>query len=256
MKQAVLTSVQENLPQSDQDPMTTDLMFVICRSVMQDFSSKPSINHIYRASVLLGRIMSLHSQPSKTHGSKDFSTEFAKLDNAMSLIGFALSRGQQDSRGITSIEASYQIWLSTLVQKCNILLYHPITFSSSPDLLNQMGGMQDNSGFERCMDAVRQNVCSIKQAASGNLESVINPFLVTTYFLCCRFLCISWHEHKRQAEYDEIESILMLIDRLGEKWAPLAKKFRKGIMRDLRKSPDDVRRMRVGTGCYVDIECA
>ena len=47
----------------------------------------------------------------------------------------------------------------------------------------------------------------------------------------------------------------MLVDRVGEKLSPLVKKFRKGIMRDLAKNPEEARRMRVGTESYLDVEC-
>jgi hypothetical protein len=223
---------------------------------MQDFSSKPSMNHIYRTSVLLGRIMTLHNQPHASRGDKNFSTEFAKLDNAMSLTSFALSRGAHDNLRMTGAESSRQIWLSTLVQTCNILLYHPLTSMDAADMLTMAEDAGNTCGFERCVGAMRQILRSIKRAASKTPESIVNPFLVTPYFLCCRFLCISWRDHQRQVDHDDIESVLMLLDRLGERWAPLAKKFRKGIMRDLGRDADQMQRMRVGTGCYLDVECA
>ena len=43
---------------------------------------------------------------------------------------------------------------------------------------------------------------------------------------------------------------------VAERWPPLAKKFRKGIMRDLGKTDEEARRMKVGTGCYLDVDCA
>jgi hypothetical protein len=253
---AQLTPIQATFPQNDLDSFTTDLAFLVGPSVMQDFSSKRSMNHIYRTSVLLGRIMTLHNQPHMSRGNKNFSTEFAKLDNAMSLVCFALSRGSQDSPRMTSAESSRQIWLSTLVQTCNILLYHPLTSMDAADMLNLVEDAGNTCGFERCLGAMRQILGSIKLAARKSPESLVNPFLVTPYFLCCRFLCISWHDHQRQPDHDDIESVLILLDRLGERWPPLAKKFRKGIMRDLGKNAGQVQRMRVGTGCYLDVECA
>ncbi len=225
-------------------------------AVLQSMTSRPSMAHIFRASVLLGQIMVLHNHLHLSRNPKEYRAELAKLENGMSLFCFALSRGSTHGRETTSKELQLYSWLNTLVQICNILLHHPTTADNPPILLQPPKDAGDNSGFPYCLDAMRHILDTLRNLAKRSSDAVSNPFLVTAYFLCCRFLSISWHEHRNQSDREDIDFVLMLVDRVGEKWPPLAKKFRKGIMRDLAKNPEEARRMRVGTGSYLDVECS
>ena len=134
-----------------------------------------------------------------------------------------------------------------------MLLHHPTV--SQPSVETQKGNSEQISGYTRCLTATRFVVEVAKEAAKTAPQSVVNPFLVTVYFLCSRFLTISWHEDRNQFDREDVDFLLTLIDRVGERWPLLAKKYRRGILRDLVKNDDDVKKMRVGTGCYIDIDC-
>jgi DNA-directed RNA polymerase subunit N (RpoN/RPB10) len=96
----------------------------------------------------------------------------------------------------------------------------------------------------------------VKRAVSQSVDVLTNPFLATALFLCGRFIAITWHDEQEHSDRDDIDLILLLVDRIGEVWEPLAKKFRKAILRDLMMDRDEARRMLVGTGCYSSVECA
>ena len=221
---------------------------------MRLLSAKVSQNHILRASVLLGRIMTLHSHLYISRDRAEYMTEFEKLENAVSLFYFALSCNSHENREATSMEPSLTFWLNTMVQTCNVLLYHPVAFH--PSLNERNEGAGSTSGFPRCLNAARVILDVTKDTAKKSPDALVNPFLVTVYFLCCRFLSIAWYDDRNQSDRDDIDFVLLLVDVVGERWAPLAKKFRKGIMRDLGKNAEETRQMRVGTGCYLDVECA
>lgn len=98
---------------------------------------------------------------------------------------------------------------------------------------------------------MRSTLRMIKEASNYSIQSLLNPLLVPTYFLCSRFLTISWLESKDQAVRDDIDLILMLLDRVADSWGPLAAKYRTSVLHDLGKTVEAGRRMRVGTGSYI-----
>ena len=198
--------------------------------------------------------MTLHSHLHISRDRAEYVTEFENLENAVSLFYSTLSRNSHEHWEATSAEPRLAFWLNTMVQTCNVLLYHPVAFL--PSLKDRNEGAESPSGFPRCLNAVHLIIDITKDTARKSSDALVNPFLVTVYFLCCRFLSIAWHDNRNQSDRDDIDFVLLLVDNIGERWAPLAKKFRRGIMRDLWKDAEETRRMRVGTGCYLDVECA
>lgn len=187
----------------------------------------------------------------------EYASEFEKLDTAVSLFLLALSRRQHlehgDKPGTT--EAVLNLWLVALVQTCNILLHH----FGSPQLGLTDERHQDakkTSAYHRCLKAARQTTDTMKLAAQTSPELLVNPFLVTIHFLCGRFLSIAWHEDRKELDRDGIDFVLLLVGIMAERWPSLAKKFRKGIVRDLGKTDEETRQMKMGTGCYLDVGCA
>ena len=222
---------------------------------MQDISTKPCMNHIYRASVLLGRITILHNHLHLLPDHKEYQVEFANLRNIISLFCFAVSRYSGATWSATSEELYIHCWLSALIQTCNILLFHPVV--SEPQQRDTAGFENTKTpGLPHCLIATQQILSDFRKAQAGSSNALTNPFLSSTYFLCCRFLTIRWCEDRNQADRENIDFLFMLLDRMGEKWAPLAGKYRKGMLRDLLKKPEEVRQMMVGTGHYLDAECA
>ena len=223
--------------------------------MLQNITSRLFMTHIFRASVLLDQIMILHNHLHLFWNSKEYQAELAKLENEMSLFCFALFRNSTHERETTSKKLQLYSWLNTLIQICNILLHHSTIADNSSILLQSLKNAENNSDFPYCLDAMRHILDTFRNLAKRFSDAVFNPFLMTAYFLCCRFLSISWHEHRNQSNREDIDFVLMLVDRVGEKLSPLVKKFRKGIMRDLAKNPEEARRIRVGTESYLDVEC-
>lgn len=240
---------QTQASQTKLEIFTTDLTVLLNPTVIQKLSSKPSMNHIYRASVLLGRITVFHNHLHLSHDQKEYQDEFANLENITSLFCYALSRFSGNCRNPTKEELDIHCWLHALVQTCNILLFHPILSKSIP---RERSEDEIVSGFPQCLDAVRHILGTFKDTASRSIDTLTNPFLISAYFLCCRLLTVKWCESHDQADRDDVDFIFVLTDRMGEQWAPLAKKFRKGMLQDLLKSPDEIRKMRVGNGHYLD----
>lgn len=233
-----------------------DLSKLVSTSVLQNLHSKVSINHIFLGSVLLGRIVNFHSQlhisPDDTCSSK----EFMVLRNVTSLFSFALSREHDEPDDLTLKQMDLLYCLNLLIQKCNILLYHPLANTPMPGDVSPRVDIDSSRALQLCVLSMRRIVDVTKQTNSTTPRALNNPFLVTSYFLCCRFLTMNWHECRSQSDRDNIDFMLMLIDRIGEKWPKLAKKFAKGILVDLGKTGEEARKMRIGTGCYLDIGCA
>lgn len=232
-----------------------DLSNLVSTSMLQGLNSQISINHIFRGSVLLGRIVNFHSQLHKSHDDFGQSTEFANLENVMSLFSFALSRDRNEREDLTQEQLGLHCWLNVLVQTCNTLLHHPMASTSVTGDVTR-ADLETSRPFQLCFDSMRRIVDVTKRTNRISPQAVGNPFLVTSYFLCCRFLIINWYEYQTQSDRDDVDFILMLVNRIGNRWPKLAKKFSKGIMADLGKTGEEARKMRIGTGSYLDVGCA
>ena len=204
--------------------------------------------------MLLGRIMTFHSHLHISRDRTEYMTEFRKLDDAVSLFCFALSHkhSEQQESGVT--ESILNLWLIAMVQTCNILLHHPGPPQLSDD--EPQEHIEHSTAYLRCLEAARQTLDTMKESAQICPDVLANPFLVTIHFLCGRFLSIAWHEDRDQSDRDGIDFLLLLVEVVAERWASLAKKFRRGILQDLGKTDEEARQMKMGTGCYLDVGCA
>ncbi|KAL9609776.1 MAG: hypothetical protein Q9167_005472, partial [Letrouitia subvulpina] len=255
------TRCSERLRELHSEPRPTDIESLLDSSIIQNPNARPSMNHIYGAFALLGQIMSLHNNIHRASDHECFQTQFSRLENVNALFEFNLSRlrrgTDKDQENVE--ESRLELWLHALVQICTILLHHPPTALGNPDAGELDKNPPENSNeanYQRCLAAARQFL-TIAKGMVGKLDDVFaNPFLVTAFFLCGRFISIAWHEGQKQADREDIDFLLMLTDRVGVKWEPLAKKFRKGLLRDLNMSLDEARQSKLGIGCYLSNDCA
>lgn len=213
---------------------------------------------IFKISVLLGRIIDHHNNLHPPPDQDQRAADFAYLENA--LARFCLAAPQPLSSTLQGFPPDLDrvIWLHFLLHICTVLLYHPTSTSSKPSdaLARNASSPEDSPGFLRCLNAMRCTLRIIKEAANISVKSLLNPFLVPTYFLCSRFLAIGWLETKDKALRNDIDLILMLLDRVADPWGPLAAKYRSSVLHDLTKDVEAARRMRVGTGSYMSAGCA
>lgn len=244
----------DQLSQLSSDPFTTDLAMLISSTATRHIDSKVSYNHILRASVLLGRIMTFHGHLHISQDRTEYVTEFEKLDKAVNLFCVALSPRHREQQEPGTAEPILTLWLVSIVQTCNILLHHPGPPQSGIGEPHEH--IQNTAEYLRCLEAARRTLDILKESARTSPDSLSNPFLVTIHFLCGRFLSIAWHEDRDQSDRDGIDFLLLLVGVVAERWASLGKKFRRGILRDLGKTDEEARQMKLGTGCYLDVECA
>lgn len=231
-----------------------DLSKLVSTSVLQNLRSKVSMNHILRASVLLGRIVNFHCQLHMLQS--DGAQELADLENVTSLFTFAWSREGNEREDVTQKQLGLLCWLDFIIQTCNILLHHPLVPASIAGDSSPRADPKNSRAFQTCLSSMRRIVDGSKEMNNNAPLALSNPFLVMAHFLSCRFLAMNWHESGSQSDRDDVDFILMLIDRIGSRWPKLAKKFSKGIMMDLAKTGEEARRMRIGTGSYLDVGCA
>ena len=204
--------------------------------------------------MLLGRIMTFHGHLHISRDRTEYVTEFEKLENAVSLFCVALSPINCEHRESGAADPILNLWLLSIVQTCNILLHHP--GPPRPGIDGPQEHTKYSSAYLRCLEAARQTLDTLKESVRSSPDALANPFLVTIHFLCGRFLSIAWHEDSDQSDRDGVDFLLLLVGVLAERWGSLAKKFRRGILRDLGKTDEEARQMKMGTGCYLDVECA
>lgn len=211
---------------------------------------------IFKASVLLGRIIVHHNNLHPPSDQEQRATDFACLENALARFCLVAPQPLSSTRQVFPPDLLQVIWLNFLLHTCTVLLYHPTSTNPTPSSIAGNNSPKDCPGFLRCLNAMRSTLRMIKEASNYSIQSLLNPLVVPTYFLCSRFLAISWLESKDQAQRDDIDLILMLLDRVADSWGPLAAKYRTSVLHDLGKTVEAARRMRVGTGSYIGSECA
>ncbi|KAL9033311.1 MAG: hypothetical protein Q9214_007575, partial [Letrouitia sp. 1 TL-2023] len=251
----------ERLRELHSEARPTDIESLLDSSIIQNPNARPSMNHIYGACALLGQIMSLHNNIHRASDHEFFQTQFSRLETVTALFEFNLSRvGRGTDKDQENVEESrLEFWLHALVQICTILLHHPPKPLGNHDIGQLDRNPPENSNeanYQHCLAAARQFLTVAKRMVGKSDVVLANPFLITAFFLCGRFISIAWHEGQNQADREDIDFLLMLTDRVGEKWEPLAKKFRKGILRDLNMGLDEARQSKFGTGCYLSDDCA
>ena len=240
--------------ETESERFSTDVAFPISPQAVRFLNPKLTYHHVLRASILLGRIMALQNHLHISHDCSEYMIEFANLENALSSFKVALSQSLQGDHEQNSREENFFCLLNALTHTCSILLFHPV--ESGTTLRHQDDSTEAMSGYSRCLTATRLAIGVMKRLASESPETLVNPFLVMDIFLCSRFLVIAWRESGDSGDRNDIDYLLTLVSRIGEQWPSLAKKFRKGIVRDLEKGADEITEMRVGDGCYLDVECA
>ena len=208
---------------------------------------------IFHGYTLLGRILNCHNFLHEESYPNFITSEFFELEDTLTKFHLIA-----DGATLEPLEQPLQnrcksAWLSILIMTCTILLYHPTVDDASTDKARSDLGTA--SSFRYCVSATRKIMERIREEAIYSMETLINPLLLPSYFLVCRFLTITWHESKNMQDRNSIDTILMLIDRIGNRYGPLALKYRKSIMADVERDPDTMRRLRRGTGSYLGEEC-
>lgn len=222
--------------------------------ILRYSNSKPSIGHIYYVSVLLGCILTFHTQLHLPHDSPEYRETFASLENITSLFSFALSKplaGKQDTDSMGSV---LHLWLKVLVQTCSVLLFCPTI--PKRDLVKS--GPSDerikHPMLELCANTIRSMLDNFRSTATRSPQTLLNPFLLSSYFLCSRFLILDGRNTQGVLNRDSIDLVLMLVDRVGEEWAPLAKKIHGQIIRDATRSTEEIQQLQsCGTCDYFSV---
>ncbi|KAF7507755.1 hypothetical protein GJ744_010184 [Endocarpon pusillum] len=249
---------------ANSEPFTMNLHALMSPSTMQDTDPQDTYDLVLRASVLLGRIITHHNDLYSASNPEEHMSVFWALENTLIRFNLALGRGSQSILGVPLATLDRGVWLALLIQQCTILLYHPTVPDSSclsdaddrplPLTEDQPYTGESSISYLRCHNAMRTMVRIIKETASRSMSALLNPFLVPAYFLCCRFLVISWRDKRSQTDRDDIDTILMLIDRMADVWSSLAARYRESILHDLARGPDQLKLMRRGTGSYLSAE--
>lgn len=229
---------------SASEPFTVDLAAL--SEVKPGFRAKDGPTRwIYKIIVLLGRIVSFHND---LHGQDE--ADFHLLERAVTRFSLNCPTGPQSILEAKDGEVIRMVWLNALLQQCLMLLYHPTV---SPEI---SGDRQEQSpGLLRCLNATKNTLAIMKEAANRSPESLLNPFLGLVYLLGCRFLVIRRQERADLSIQEELDFLFILVQRMSSHYPLITAKWRFGMLHDLRKDEAAVARIRVGNGTYLGEEC-
>lgn len=210
----------------------------------------PNVGHIYRASVLLGRIVDLHKQPHVPRHSKEHIEHISNLERILSLFDFALSKPNQCSHAMEPSAVLFSLWLSTLVQTCNILLWHPHATSAQPTSKDIGTCHNGHPPRERCSVAAKSILRDLR-ARQAHLLASSNPFLLCACFLSCHLTVIGSHYEEKNCR-DDVEFLLDMVRRMGMNGYLLGQKLHREMNSDVRRKPEEMQDLANGCGYYID----
>lgn len=195
--------------------------------------------------------------------------EFCALETSLACFRISLPKELRGVIGSTEHTAVAQ--LQTLIHMSEILLHHAAMVDPSssnpqsqqsynymsPDVsFSQQWNMQNNptwptsSGtgpsthmgedshhFNLCLAAAQGILSTIRETLDLEDTGPYNPFVAPAYYVCCRILCIQWFETQDPQIKADIDLIILVIDRIGELWGGVARKYKDLILYDLERDP-------------------
>ncbi|MCJ1436468.1 hypothetical protein MMC27_005847 [Xylographa pallens] len=227
------------------DPFTRDLKALTARKPLSSISAT-IMRLIYTSTVLLGHIVDYHNTNAQLVTTPEAKAAgFRELENALTRSW--LSIPVATIYDVPASDLDRFVLLMFNLHKCSILLHH-----SAPAEVSHPAAGSDPPGFLRCWGSVQTLLRIINQTAPLSIAPLLNPFLGAAYFLCGRFLTIRLVETQLTCYRSDLDLILMLLEKMGEKWPSLAEKWKRTIELDLAKDMGDVLAMKVGAGNYME----
>jgi hypothetical protein len=160
--------------------------------------------------------------------------EFSELDSHLTLFRLSLPRSATSVLSAPSVDRPNVVWLVAILNTLTILLHHRSTSHAS----NSPGSLTaDEDDFAHCVAAARNVVHLVKDVSRISVELLLNPHIAPMVYLAARMLILEWTNTRDEASRSDINILLLVFDRLGDTFAALGGKFRRGILRDLDLDP-------------------
>lgn len=187
---------------------------------------------LLKAYVILGRVSEYVN--AVNFDAEQQRKEFNELDSNLVLFRLSLPRSTISVLSAPSVDQPNVVWLVAIVNTLTILLHHRSTSHAS----NSPGSLTpDEDNFVHCVAAARNTVQLVKDVSRISTELLLNPHIAPMVYLAARMLTLEWTNTRNEAIRSDINIILLVFNRLGDTFAVLGGKFRKGILRDLDLDP-------------------
>ena len=206
---------------------------------------------IYKSMVLLGKISDhyrTHLEEKDDAGNDERDESFCNLESALTRLYLHLPSSNISEAAPDDL--NHLVWLIMSLHTCSILLHHPVRADDVALAIDH-----DPPGYLRSWASVKTVIQMVNHAASLARDSLLNPWLGAPYFLCCRFLAIKWTETRHSSHQRDLDLFLMLIDKIGETWRGLGRKYRRSVEYDLSRSHEETLQLKVGCGNYMGPAC-
>ena len=207
--------------------------------------------HIIKVTVILGRIIALHNQLHVSPFADSFDKEATALECALDCLQGLIAQNPNGYK----LDNPYRVWLFILLQTCRTLLHHPLDQEKQSSFRAASGKVSGSIGFERCEEASRALFQITRQLQNPTSESLMNPFIVASFFIGASILCISRACGDSFRGAENVRSLIEAVDVIGSRYHGISMKYRRAIMRNLTRDEKDLESMRIGSGNYLDVYC-
>lgn len=168
------------------------------------------------------------------------------LEEDLSQLRLVLPRSASDLAAASHTDFHRVVWLNVLLNVKTIFIYHrPFDVSA-----------KDTTMWQHCLAAAHNTAMLIRAASRVSTDPLINPNIAAPIFTCARVLVIerllpssittpdrSW---SAEVQKEDLDTFLLVFDRLSEAFDGVGKKFRNGIKYHLHQSPEAVRKLKAG----------
>ncbi|KAK7742415.1 hypothetical protein SLS62_010723 [Diatrype stigma] len=182
---------------------------------------------------------------------EDFNIHRKEFDQLGEDLAAITAQSAEQIQNLWSLSERGQIqavWTHIVAHAAQIILNHrPLD-----DWAIITGGSTDaaalqawhDSHFQRCIRAADTIIQRIKYLERASPKVLINPHIGSSLYMIERILVICWHETREPRYRQDIDTILLLSQRLAEEYPRLGQGYITKIKRDLELDANTVQRMR------------
>lgn len=158
--------------------------------------------------------------------------DFHELQSALTCFWISLPPCMHNVAEVPPENVRQSVWLLIILHTCSTVLFY-ITdaerrASNSISLLPS-----DRDNFVCSYRSVDKVVTALRHILGLVIDSLLNPMLASSYFLCCRFIVMQWRRSQKQSYRLDLDLVLKVLERMAEGQAKLPRIYKEIIDQEL-----------------------
>lgn len=199
-------------------------------------------------------------------------SEQASLEEVLAQARLTLPRSATDLAAANHADFAHVIWLRVMMDVNTILLYHrpsKNTHNSALATEPEIDIPHETDHWQRCLSAARSTALLIREASTISTDLIMNPLIAAPVFTCARILAIEYmlssptlqsggagKPQRRSALGADLETMLLIFNRLDEAFGGILHKFRVGLLYHLGLDIAAIKSVKAGGSRGLLLSCS